>query len=71
MVYPTTVGALVMGIVPIDSNCRLPGEIFVDACLMARSSDNGIVGEDGMTLSMGVVRGRWSAGEGWRKTSGA
>jgi hypothetical protein len=39
VVYPTTVGAFVMGVVPVDSNCRSPGEIFVDACLPARSSD--------------------------------
>jgi hypothetical protein len=39
VVYPTTVGTFTMGIVPVDSNCRPPGEIFVDACLMARSGD--------------------------------
>jgi len=40
VVYPTTVGAFAMGIVPVDSNCRSPSEIFVDACLAARSSDS-------------------------------
>jgi hypothetical protein len=28
-----------MGVVPINSNCGLPGEIFVDVCLTARSGD--------------------------------
>jgi hypothetical protein len=39
VVYPSTVGTFAMGIVPIDSNCRPPGEIFVDVCLVARSGD--------------------------------
>jgi len=41
VVYPATVGAFMMGVVPVDSNCRSLGEIFVDACLVARSSDTG------------------------------
>jgi hypothetical protein len=28
-----------MGIVSVDSNCRPSGEVFVDACLTARSGD--------------------------------
>ena len=39
MVYPSTVGAFTMGVVPVDSNCRSPGEMFIDACLTARSGD--------------------------------
>jgi hypothetical protein len=39
VVYPTTVGAFTMGIVPVNSNCRPSDEIFVDVCLAARSSD--------------------------------
>jgi len=39
VVYPSTVGTFTVGIVPVDSNCRPPGEIFVNACLMARSGD--------------------------------
>jgi len=39
VVYPSTVGAFAMGVVPVDSNCRPPGEIFVNACLTARPGD--------------------------------
>ena len=39
MIYPTTVGTFAMGIVSVDSNCRPSGEVFVDACLTARSGD--------------------------------
>ena len=39
MVYPTAVGAFAVSIVPVDPNCRPSGEIFVDACLAARSGD--------------------------------
>ena len=52
MVYPTTVGAFTMGIVPVDSDYRSPGEIFIDTCLVARSGD-----------SLGVVG--WECGEVW------
>ena len=39
MVYPTTMGAFMMGVVPVDSNCRPSSEIFINACLTARSGD--------------------------------
>jgi hypothetical protein len=39
MVYSTTVGAFMVSIVPVDSHCWPSGEIFVNVCLMARSSD--------------------------------
>jgi hypothetical protein len=39
VVYSTTVGAFAMGIVPVDPNYRPSGEIFIDACLTARSGD--------------------------------
>jgi hypothetical protein len=39
VVYPATVGAFVMSIVPVDSNCRPSGKIFVNVCLIARSSN--------------------------------
>jgi hypothetical protein len=38
-----------MGIVPVDSNCRPPGEIFVDACLAARSGDRRSLRMNGMS----------------------
>ena len=39
MVFLTTVGAFAMGVVPVDSHCWPSGEIFVDACLAARSGN--------------------------------
>jgi hypothetical protein len=39
VVHPSTVGAFAVSIVPIDSNCRPPGEIFINVCLAARSGD--------------------------------
>jgi hypothetical protein len=39
VVYPTTVGAFAVGVVSVDSHCWPSGEIFVDVCLTARSSD--------------------------------
>jgi len=29
-----------MSVIPVNSNCRPSGEIFIDVCLMARSSDS-------------------------------
>jgi hypothetical protein len=40
VVYPSTVGAFAVSIVPIDSHCWPSGEIFVDVCLMARSGNS-------------------------------
>ena len=39
VVYPTTMGAFTVGVVPVDSRCWSFGEILVDACLAARSGD--------------------------------
>jgi hypothetical protein len=39
VVYPTTVGAFVVSVVPVDSHCQPSGEIFINVCLMARSGD--------------------------------
>jgi hypothetical protein len=39
VVYPTIVGTFAMGIIPVNSNCRFSGEIFIDVCLMARFGD--------------------------------
>jgi hypothetical protein len=39
VVYPTTVGTFAMGIISVNSNCRFSGEIFINACLTARSGN--------------------------------
>ena len=36
----TAVDAFTVGVVSIDSNCRPSSEVFIDACLMARSGDS-------------------------------
>jgi hypothetical protein len=61
VVYPTTVGAFAVGVVPIDSNCRPSGEIFVDACLTARSGDTHTwpVPVAGMLLSLPSTTLQW------------
>jgi hypothetical protein len=39
VVYSIIVSTFAMGVIPVNSNCRFSGEIFINACLMARSGD--------------------------------